>query len=51
MAILKCENASFAYDGRTVLENVSFSLDAGDYLCVVGENGSGHAHSATFPRA
>lgn len=41
MAILKCENASFAYDGRTVLENVSFSLDAGAYLCVVGENGSG----------
>ncbi len=41
MAILKCENASFAYDGRTVLENVSFSLDAGEYLCVVGENGSG----------
>lgn len=41
MAILKCENASFAYDGRTVLENVSFSLDEGDYLCVVGENGSG----------
>ncbi len=41
MAILKCENASFAYDGRTVLENVSFSLDAGDYLCIVGENGSG----------
>lgn len=41
MAILKCENASFAYDGRTVLENVSFSLDARDYLCVVGENGSG----------
>ena len=41
MAILKCDNASFAYDGRTVLENVSFSMDAGDYLCVVGENGSG----------
>lgn len=41
MAILKCENASFAYDGRTVLENVSFSLNAGDYLCIVGENGSG----------
>lgn len=41
MAILKCENACFAYDGKTVLENVNFSLDAGDYLCVVGENGSG----------
>ena len=41
MAILSCENLSFAYDGRTVLEDVNFSLNAGDYLCVVGENGSG----------
>lgn len=41
MPILQCTNASFAYDGRTVLEKVSFSLNAGDYLCVVGENGSG----------
>ena len=41
MALLTCENASFSYDGTTVLENVSFSLKAGDYLCIVGENGSG----------
>ncbi len=41
MALLTCENASFSYDGVTVLEDVSFSLKAGDYLCVVGENGSG----------
>ena len=41
MAILTCENASFSYDGTVVLENVSFSLKAGDYLCIVGENGSG----------
>ena len=41
MAILKCENVSFSYDGVSVLEDVDFSLDAGGYLCVVGENGSG----------
>lgn len=41
MAILTCENASFSYDGNVVLENVSFSLKAGNYLCIVGENGSG----------
>ena len=41
MAILSCENASFSYDGRTVLEGVDFSVKAGDYLCIVGENGSG----------
>ncbi len=41
MAIIQCSDLRFAYDGRTVLEGVSFSLNAGDYLCVVGENGSG----------
>ena len=41
MAIMTCENLSFAYDGSTVLDSVSFRLNAGDYLCVVGENGSG----------
>ena len=41
MAILECNDLSFSYDGETVLENVTFSLNAGDYLCVVGENGSG----------
>lgn len=41
MAILTCEDLSFAYEGRSVLESVSFSLEAGSYLCVVGENGSG----------
>ena len=41
MALIKCENLSFAYSGGTVLEGVSFSVNAGDYLCIVGENGSG----------
>lgn len=41
MALIKCENLSFAYSGETVLEGVSFSVNAGDYLCIVGENGSG----------
>lgn len=41
MAILECRDLCFAYEGKRVLEDVSFSLNAGDYLCVVGENGSG----------
>lgn len=41
MAILKCEQLSFSYEGRTVLHDVNFHVDAGDYLCIVGENGSG----------
>ena len=41
MSLLACRNASFAYDGRTVLEDVSFEVSAGGYLCIVGENGAG----------
>lgn len=41
MAILKCEELNFSYEGVRVLSDVNFSLKAGSYLCVVGENGSG----------
>ena len=38
MAQLICKDVSFAYDGETVLSDINFSIDAGSYLCVVGEN-------------
>lgn len=41
MALVKCENVSFAYEGNTVLANLNFNVNMGDYLCIVGENGSG----------
>ena len=41
MALITCQGACFAYEGREVLHHLSFSLEKGDYLCVVGENGSG----------
>ena len=40
-AVITCRNVTLGYENMTVLENVSFELDAGDYLCVVGENGAG----------
>ncbi len=39
--ILKCEDLKATYDGMTVLENLSFTVNEGDYLCILGENGSG----------
>ena len=41
MALLRCTDLSFAYDGKTVVEGVNFEIEQGDYLCIVGENGSG----------
>lgn len=41
MALISCENAAFAYEGRMVISDLDFRVNQGDYLCVVGENGSG----------
>ncbi len=41
MAQITVENLSLGYDGKPVVENLSFSINRGDYLCIVGENGSG----------
>lgn len=41
MALITCENASFSYEGSTVVRDLNFEIRQGDYLCIVGENGSG----------
>ena len=41
MAQLTCQNLCVGYDGKPVLQDLSFQVFAGDYLCIVGENGSG----------
>lgn len=41
MALLKVNNLRLGYGGATVAENISFSVNKGDYLCIIGENGSG----------
>ncbi len=39
--IIECKNLSFSYDKAHALKNVSFDVNPGDYLCVLGENGTG----------
>ena len=41
MAQLECKKLTLGYGTKTVIENLSFSVNKGDYLCIVGENGSG----------
>ena len=41
MSLITCENLSFAYEGVTVLQNLNFKVEQGDYLCILGENGAG----------
>ena len=44
MPLIQCENLTMSYENRNAVENVSFSIEPGDYLCIVGENGSGKSN-------
>lgn len=41
MALLSAENLTLYYERVAALQAVSFTVSQGDYLCIVGENGSG----------
>lgn len=38
---IECKNLAIGYDAKIILKDISFSVNSGDYLCIVGENGSG----------
>ena len=41
MALITCKNLSLGYEGHTILKDINFKLDGGEYLCIIGENGAG----------
>lgn len=41
MTRLQVENLTMSYEGKRVLEDVSFTINSGDFLFVLGENGTG----------
>ncbi len=41
MSLIECKHLKVGYESRTAVDDVSFSINEGDYLCIVGENGSG----------
>ena len=41
MPQIVCENLSVGYEHKPVAQTLNFSVNPGDYLCIVGENGAG----------
>jgi len=39
--VLELENISLGYQGKTILENISFSINPGEFVSIIGPNGSG----------
>ncbi len=41
MKLIECKNLCAGYDNLNVLENLSFSIESGSFVYIIGENGTG----------
>ncbi len=41
MSLIKCTDLCINYGNNRALQNIDLHIDRGDYLCIIGENGSG----------
>ncbi len=41
MPLINCVNLTLGYEGRAIVSNLNFSIEQGDFLCIIGENGAG----------
>ena len=41
MPLLSFKNLSIGYENTVVLDNLTFEIEAGDYIAIIGENGAG----------
>ncbi len=41
MSLLSFENVTLGYEGRAVISELNFTVEKGDFVCILGQNGSG----------
>jgi len=41
MSLITIKNLALGYDAQALVEDLNLKINAGDYLCILGENGSG----------
>lgn len=42
--LICCHDAGLGYENKAIIEHFNFEVQSGDYVCVVGENGSGEKY-------
>ncbi|MCX4303997.1 MAG: hypothetical protein K1W33_02690 [Clostridia bacterium] len=40
MSILEVKNLKVLYSNHVAIENINFKIESGEYVCLMGENGS-----------
>ncbi|MFQ9749091.1 MAG: ATP-binding cassette domain-containing protein [Anaerobutyricum soehngenii] len=40
-AYITCKDLTLGYEGHAIVSDLNFKVSKGDYLCIVGENGTG----------
>ena len=40
MSVLEVKNLKVLYSNHVAIENISFEVNEGEYVCLMGENGS-----------
>ena len=40
-SLLKCRQLTLGYGNKDLVRDLDYDVNAGDYLCIVGRNGSG----------
>ncbi|MDR1698187.1 MAG: ATP-binding cassette domain-containing protein [Erysipelotrichaceae bacterium] len=41
MSLIEVKNLAVAFNGETIIENISFVINSGEYIALIGANGSG----------
>ncbi len=41
MAYITCKDLTLGYEGHAIVSDLNFKVSKGDYLCIVGDNGTG----------
>ena len=47
-SLIQCSHADFGYENQDAVVDVTMEVNPGDYICIVGENGSGKSTSGTI---
>ena len=41
MELIEAKNLTIGYSGKKIAENINFTIKEGQYICIIGENGTG----------